>query len=137
MSYRDTVNKQLANYWKSCKKDGTFTYKSVNKKTHPQFTRHNGSRLVRLNTGWRYPRSTQGNRSTITKPLIGYRNPANVRHCLKAYGKRIGVVYTQNQLGKAVAEGCIPVLGRTLGARSRIRLLAYARAQNLPIMLRR
>ena len=138
MRDRKNLNQEIKKYWETCKKTGIITYQSIGKKKIPTFTRHNGLRLLRLKrSGWRFPRSTQGNRATITKPLIGYKNPQATRHCLKAYGKRIKIVYNERELTKAVKDNHIPVLGRTLGGRSRERVYEYAKANQLPLMLRR
>lgn len=133
---RKIINAEIRRYWNQCKQEKILEYEPIKKKKVPRFTRHNGLKLKRLSrTGWRHPRSTQGNRASMMKPLIGYKNPESVRFCLRAYGKKIGIVANVEELRRASQRGEIPVISRTVGARKRIDILAYARANRLPVRL--
>lgn len=134
VSYRKKINEQIKMYWKQIKH--SIGYRRLRYRAIPSFTRHNGTRIRRLKGGWRYPKSSQGNRSRISQPKIGYRKPKAERFCVRAYGMRIIPVTNTSQLRDVVNQRQLPTPSARVGARTRKVLLEYARGNKLPLILR-
>ena len=133
---RIQVNNSIQQYWLQCKKSLVFS-RTQGKKI-PSFTRHNGSRLNRLkDSGWRYPRSSQGNGPSMKKPSIGYRNAQGVRHTIRAYGLIPEPVRNTTQLETTWANGRLPVIAHQVGGRKRGLMLEHAKARGIPLLFRR
>lgn len=130
------VNQMIFNYWKQYKK--THKFKPLKKASVKSFTRHNGSRLNRLkNTGWRYPNSSQGNRTRLSKPSIGLKRPDSKRFKLPAYGMATGVVCNKKDLETVVKQSKLPIISRTLGVLKRLEILNYCKQKDWPLLWRR
>ena len=129
------VNQAIYHYWQEYKK--THKFKALKKAKVPSFTRHNGTRLKRLEGSWRFPNSTQGNRSRLCKPSIGYKRPSSKRFKLAAYGLEIGVITNKNELETVVAQAKLPVVSRTLGVLKRLAILNLCKERGWPLLWRR
>ena len=133
---RTQVNQAIQAYWLQCKKTLGFT--PISKPRIPSFTRPNGHKIRRLrDSGWRYPKSSQGNGPRMKKPSIGYRNPQSIRYALKAYGLKPQVIRNPRELDLAWGRGLLPVIAHQVGARKRIVLLDHAKTHGIPLILRR
>ena len=133
---RTQVNQMIHDYWVNYKK--THDFKPLKKAKVKSFTRHNGSRLNRLkNSGWRYPKSSQGNRTRIAKPSIGLKRPESKRFKLPAYGMAIGVICNHKDLELVVKSSKLPVISRTLGVLKRLEILNVCKEKDWPLLWRR
>ena len=125
---RLAVNSEIRAYWKEYNKSLDYTRTKTRK--IPQFTRHNGKKLKRLQTTWKYPKSSQGNLAIMKVPKIGYKGPERDRGKVRAYGMRPKVITNSNQLSLASNSGHLPVIGANVGARRRKVLLECAKKNN-------